>query len=62
MIIRCCKECPFFQDSPLTAGLMKILTGDLPYGMCGYDPSDDRSGLGPVWSFTINSPSHPGVR
>ncbi len=55
MIIKCCKECPFFQESPLSAGFMGILIPSQNWGTCGYNPDDDSL----VWEFGLGMTPSP---
>lgn len=43
IVTRCC-ECPFFRETPLSAGLMAVLVPDemRRLGTCDYDGSTDE--------------------
>lgn len=41
MKVRCCKECPFFQELPLLGTIGLLLAATTPPGVCGYDAGAD---------------------
>jgi hypothetical protein len=41
VIVQCCKECPFFQETLLTFLASMLATRDRPCGVCGYARDDD---------------------